>query len=94
MVEDVLIEYATTVISDGTHGTKIAYAEKLIMHEKYDGDELNDDIGLIKVKTPFEIDFADFRVRLPLQGAYFSTGTPAVLAGESHLTRCNPLTSK
>jgi Trypsin len=80
--ESYLVEYATTVISNGLNGERIAHVEKLIWHEKYSDEEINDDIGLVKVKTPLQIDFSDFKVRLPMRGAYFATGSPAVLSGE------------
>lgn len=85
--ESYLVEYGTTEIADGTNGEKIAYVEKLIWHEDYDNDELNDDIGLVKVKTALEISFSDFRIRLPVKGSYVSSGSPAVLAGKNFLKR-------
>lgn len=48
----------------------------------YDDDDLNDDIALILLKTAIESEL-DFQVRLPLQGEYFATGTPAILLGKS-----------
>lgn len=92
MPEEYLIEYATTKISDGFNGEKVAYVEQLIWHENYDDELLINDIGLVKVKNPFEIDFSEFKVRLPIRGDYVASGTSAVLAGkvigkchESHL---------
>lgn len=76
-----MVEYGTTEISNGLHGVKIAPVEKLIWHEKYDWRELNDDIGLVKVKTALQVGLTDYRVRLPVQGEYFQTGLPATLAG-------------
>lgn len=78
------VEYATTVIADGYNGAQISYAEQLIWHEKYDQYNLNDDIGLVKVKTPLKIDLYSYKVKLPMRGAYFKTGSPAVLAGRKH----------
>jgi Trypsin len=81
--ESYLVEYATTVIADGENGERIAFVDALIWHELYDEEELNDDIGLVRVKSPLETGFSDFKVRLPMRGAYFATGTPAVLAGKA-----------
>lgn len=64
---------------------KTADAEQLIWHEAYDWRELNDDIGLVKVKTALQIDLFDFKIRLPVRGEYISTGTPAVLAGKTKI---------
>lgn len=78
-----LVEYATTLIADGSNGEKIAYVDQLIWHESYDEEELSDDIALVRVKSPFESDLYDLYARLPIRGQYFSTGAPAVLAGET-----------
>lgn len=82
--EEYLIEYSTTEISYGSIGSKVAYAEQLIMHEGYDED-LDNDIGLIKVKTPM-FDDRQFFAKLPIKGQYFATGTPATLAGKTNAT--------
>lgn len=81
--EEYLIEYSTTDITYGGIGEKVAYAEQLIMHEGYDED-LDNDIGLIKVKTPM-FDDRQFFAKLPIRGQYFSTGTPATLAGKTNV---------
>lgn len=78
--EEYLIEYGTTEISDGPNGTRIAFAAQFIVNEDYDDITIENDIGLIRLATPVEWS-VEFRVRLPLQGQYFQTGTPAVLAG-------------
>lgn len=78
-----MVEYATTEITDGSDGEKIAYIDKFIWHEMYDDDDLNDDIALVLLKTPIESGL-DFQVRLPLYMEYFATGTPAILIGKSH----------
>lgn len=81
--ETYLVEYATTEIADGSNGEKIAYVEQLIWHENYDSLDIVDDIGLVKVKTPLDTGFPEFKVKLPLRGSYTKTGTSAVLAGKS-----------
>lgn len=80
--EEYLIEYSTTNIAYGTNGEKIAYAEELIIHEGYD-DDLDNDIGLIKVATPL-YDDRQFFAKLPIKGQYFATGTPATLVGKTN----------
>lgn len=83
--EEFLVEYGRTEIADGYNGTQVVSVEKLIMHEKYDlTGQIENDIGLVKLASPIMWD-VDFRVRLPLQGQYFPTGTPAVLAGWGRL---------
>lgn len=77
-----LVEYGTTVISNTDNGEKIAYVEQLIWHEDYDSYALSNDIGLVRLATPIEMDITDYQVRLPIQGSYVASGTPAVLAGE------------
>lgn len=80
--EEYLIEYSTTNIAYGGIGENIAYAEELIIHEGYDED-LDNDIGLIRVKTPMLVD-RQFFAKLPIKGQYFATGTPATLAGKTN----------
>ena len=83
--EDFLVEYGRTEIADGFNGTQIVLVEKLIVHEKYDlTGEIENDVGLVKLASPIVWD-VDFRVKLPLQGQYFPTGTPAILAGWGRL---------
>ena len=75
-----IIEYGTTEISHGPNGTQIARAAQFIVHEDYDDDTIENDIGLVRLATPVVWNI-EFRVKLPIQGQYFQTGTPAVLAG-------------
>lgn len=80
--EEYLVEYSTTEISDGDNGLKIAYVEQLIYHEYYDDDEIVNDIGVVKLKTPLIIDHSNFKTRLPLKAQLVSSGAPAVLLGK------------
>lgn len=83
--EEFVVEYGRTEISDGFNGTQVVLVEKLILHEKYDlTNQLENDIGLVKLASPIMWD-VEFRVKLPLQGQYIATGTPAVLAGWGRL---------
>jgi hypothetical protein len=56
--------------------------DDLIWHEKFSYPSFNYDIGLVKVKAALEINLFDYKVKLPLGGEYFETGTPAILAGK------------
>lgn len=67
--------------------------EQLIWHETYNPNELKDDIALVKLKTPIELDFAEYQVRLPIKGAYFSTGTPATLVGWGRIGTNMPIST-
>jgi hypothetical protein len=80
------VEYATTEISDGSNGVNVAFVENLIWHENFAYPNLNYDIGLVRVKTSLKIDLFDYKVKLPLGGEYFETGTPVVLAGKLKLS--------
>ena len=83
--EEYLVEYGSTEISSGYNGTRTVLVEQLIKHENYDlTGRIENDIGLVKLASPIVWD-VDFRVRLPLLGQYFPTGTPAVLAGWGRL---------
>lgn len=84
--ENYLVEYATTMISDGLNGAKYALVEDVIYHENFDPEKMNDDIGLIKLQAPMQLFSAGWRVKLPLRNEYFPTGTPAVLAGDNFIT--------
>jgi hypothetical protein len=80
------VEYAATEISDGSNGVNVAFVENLIWHENFAYPSFNYDIGLVKVKTSLKIDLFDYKVKLPLEGGYFETGTPVVLAGKLKLS--------
>lgn len=55
--------------------------EQLIKHEKYSASNHMNDIGLVKLKAPINITLKGYRVKLPVLGALFETGTPAELSG-------------
>lgn len=75
------IEYGTTEISNGFDGPKIAFAEKFIPHENYDGVFIRNDIGLIKLTEPLDVGLHSSPVKLAQPGKYYKTGTPATVAG-------------
>lgn len=53
-----------------------------ISHEDYlPRNQYINDIGLVRLAELITNPLNDFKVRLPVYGSYFETGTPAVLAG-------------
>lgn len=57
-------------------------AELTIKHEKYSpSKQYVNDIGLVKLKVPLNITLKGFQVKLPVHGAFYETGTPAMLSG-------------
>ncbi|CAO1363856.1 unnamed protein product [Diamesa serratosioi] len=87
-----IIEYGTTEISDGPNGTRIARAAEFIVHEDYDDFTIENDIGLVRLADPVVWNI-EFRVRLPMQGQSFQTGTPALLAGWGRIGTGMPISS-
>ncbi|CAO1328388.1 unnamed protein product [Diamesa tonsa] len=81
LASEFTIEYATTVVSDGFNGTNIVEAERLIVHENYWRSNFENDIGLIKLKTPIRTGLFDSFVKLAPQGNYWRTGTPTTVVG-------------
>lgn len=81
IASDFTIEYATTIVSDGFNGTNIVEAEELIVHEDYWRREFENDIGLIRLKTPIRSGLFDSFVKLAPQGNFWKTGTPTTVAG-------------
>lgn len=81
LASEFTIEYATTIISDGFNGTNIVEVEQLIIHEDYWRSIFENDIGLIKLKTPIRTGLFDTFVKLAPQGNYWKTGTPTTVVG-------------
>lgn len=73
------VQYGNTMIS--RNGTNVVEIEEFIRHEDYNNKTLENDIGLVRVKTPILNQLFDYRVRLPVPGTFYPTGTPSVLAG-------------
>ncbi len=74
------ILHSKTKLSDSS-SEFVVEVEKFIVHEKYDGWLLNDDIALVKLKVEVNSPFDNFLTQLPKQDQEFQTGTPAVLIG-------------
>ena len=74
------VQYGRTFISqDGSNVVKVA---EFIPHEDYNpSNQYINDIGLVRLAEPIENELNDYKVRLPVSGSYYETGTPSVLAG-------------
>lgn len=74
------MQYGNTVIS--REGTNVVGVAELIPHEGYDPDnQYIHDIALVRLAEPISNAPENFKVKLPLDGSYFATGTPSVLSG-------------
>lgn len=79
-LEGYSVQYANTFVS--REGSNIVSVSEVIPHEDYlPTNQYIHDIGLIHLAEEIEYPISDYRVRLPIQGSYFETGTPSVLAG-------------
>lgn len=80
-VSDISVQYGLTVISNN-EGLNIIPAQQLVRHEKYaPSNQYKNDIGLVKLKYPLNITLKGYRVKLPVLGAHFETGTPVEMSG-------------
>ncbi|KAL7029927.1 hypothetical protein ACKWTF_006429 [Chironomus riparius] len=53
-----------------------------LVHEGYNAsDYFIHDVAVVKLKEPLKIKLFNWKVKLAMKGAYYKTGTPAVLAG-------------
>lgn len=75
---DMSVQYSSTKISPGS--SNVADVDNIFPHEDYDFFSLENDIALIKLSSPVDIE-EEYFVNLPTLGQDFETGTPAVLAG-------------
>jgi trypsin len=79
-LESYTVQYGSTTLAPDS--PNVAKVEQLIPHEDYDpSNQYINDIALVKLQEPMSIDLQDYKVRLPISGSYFATGTPSVLAG-------------
>lgn len=67
--------------------------EQIIWHEEYNSRILKNDIALLKLKTPIELNLFDYKVKLPIENAYFSTGTQATLVGWGRIGTALPIST-
>lgn len=89
--DQMTIEYATSEISDGFDGTKIAYVEKFIQHEEWNPALIRNDIGLIRLKKPLDTGLHGSPVKLAVPGKYYPTGTPTTVAGWGRIGSGQPI---
>lgn len=75
------VQYGVNEISNQPDAPNVAFFDRLLWHEEFDVDTLFNDIGLIKTLSKMEIYLFDYKVKLPISSAYFSTGLQAVIAG-------------
>lgn len=78
-LEENSVQYGSTIIS--RNSDKVVGFKEVIVHEKYDGYKLINDIAVVRVSPPIDMGQIENRVKLPIPNQYFPTGTPAVLAG-------------
>lgn len=53
-----------------------------LVHEGYNAsDYFIHDVAVVKLKEPLKIKLFDWKVKFAMKGAYYKTGTAAVLAG-------------
>jgi trypsin len=85
------ITYATTEIVDRSNNSRTVAVEQVIPHEKYDGNLITNDIGLIKLKAPIDTGLHASHVKLAMPGSYYPTGTPTTVAGWGRIASGQPL---
>lgn len=75
-----IVKYSSTEIGT-THQSKAAAVEKFIVHEKFDMNQIRNDIALIKLKQPIKTGLYGSPVKLAVPGSIFKTGTPTTVVG-------------
>lgn len=76
-VNQTTIRYGATSLTLGS----TAVPDLFLQHEKYDAQEVKNDIGLIRLKEAIQIGFHDSFVKIPLPGSSIATGTESTVAG-------------
>ena len=79
--DDVTVLHSSTTLYPEETNTEIQAVE-LVFHEEYNqnGSFIND-IGLIRLASPIESTYVDFRAKLAMRGGYSPTGTFATVVG-------------
>lgn len=75
------IEYGATKLKISEDDGKFGYPELFIKHEGFNVEKIIHDIALIKLNDSIETGFYNPFVSLPVSGAIYSTGIPAVVVG-------------
>lgn len=79
-IEGYSVQYADTLL--GRDSINVVGISQIIVHEGYNpSNQYINDIGVVRLTQPIENPLHDFKVKLPIAGTYFATGTPAVLSG-------------
>ena len=65
-----------------TNHPNVVQVDFWLVHEGYNAsDYFIHDVAVVKLKEPLKIKLFDWKVKFAMKGAYYNTGTPAVLAG-------------
>ncbi|KAL7014509.1 hypothetical protein ACKWTF_015975 [Chironomus riparius] len=73
-------------------GPNIIQAEKYIIHEKFNASySWIHDIAVVKLKSPIIIKLFDWKTKLAVKGAVYSTGTSSVTAGWGSASTTGPM---
>lgn len=79
--DDITILHSSSILYPDEITTEIQVVE-LIVHEEYNAsNSFINDIGLMRLATPIESTFVDFRAKLSMRGQYTPTGTLATVVG-------------
>ncbi|XP_070501554.1 chymotrypsin BII-like, partial [Chironomus tepperi] len=74
------VQFASTYLDPKS--SNIVDVEAFYRHEMYNpSDKFINDIALVKLSSPIVNKIFEWKVKLPINDASFSTGTPAVLTG-------------
>lgn len=74
------VQFASTYLDPSS--LNIVNVEAVYPHERYNpSDKYINDIALVKLSSPIVNKIFEWKVKLPISDASFSTGTPAVLTG-------------
>lgn len=76
------VQYRETVLD--RYSDNVVGVAEVIQHESYlPSNQYINDIGLVRFSDPIPHFNDNFRVRVPMSGTYFATGTPSVLVRSS-----------
>lgn len=72
------VQYGETVLD--RYSENVVGVAEVIQHEGYlPSNQYINDIGVVRFSEPIPHFNENFRVRVPMSGAYFATGTPSAL---------------
>lgn len=80
-VNNITILHSSTILYPDDNSSEIQ-VDELIVHEGYTpANSYIHDIGLMRLSSPVQSSYVNFRAKLPLRGQYTATGTPATVIG-------------